>query len=150
MKKIVLVAFTLCASVACSNSSDPADSAAAPGLSINALMTDVVTPTSNTLWSVEDPQTDADWLVFIDAASRMIAAGEQIKRGGTGPNDAARAEDPAWQAFADTLIGAAIDARGAAEAKDLDALLNANDVLYPPCEECHIQFHPGVDAEELN
>ena len=150
MKKIVLGVFTLCASVACSNAGDPADSAAAPVLSINVLMTDVVTPTSNTLWSVEDPQTDADWLVFIDAASQMIAAGEQIKRGGTGPNDAARAEDPAWQAFADTLIGAAIDARGAAEAKDLDALLNANDVLYPPCEECHIQFHSGVDAEELN
>ena len=150
MKKIVLVLFTLCASVACSNASDPANSAAKPVLTINALMTDVVTPASNTLWSVEDPQTDADWLQFIDAASQIISAGEQIKRGGSGPNDAAWAGDPAWQAFADTLIGAAKDARKAAEAKDLDALFKANDVLYPPCEECHIQFHPGVDAEELN
>ena len=148
MKKIVLLAFTLCASVACSNASDPADSTAA--LNINALMTDVVTPASNTLWSVEDPQTDAEWLVFEDAASQLIAAGEQIKRGGSGPNDATWAADPAWQAFADTLIDAANDARNAAQAKDLDALFNANDVLYPPCEECHIQFHSGVDVEELN
>jgi hypothetical protein len=150
MKKLVLLVFTLCASVACSNASDPADPAAVAALSINALMTDVVTPASNMLWSVADPQTDAQWLVFKDAASQLIAAGEQIKRGGSGPNDATWAADPAWQTFADTLIGAANDARIAAEAKDLDALFNANDVLYPPCEECHIQFHPGVGAEELN
>lgn len=150
MKRIVLVVFTLFASFACSNSSDPADSAAIPALSINTLMTDVVSPASNTLWGVADPQTDAEWLVLIDAASQLIAAGEQIKRGGIGPNDATWAADPAWQAFADTLIGAANDARNAAQTKDLDALFTANDVLYPPCEECHIQFHPGVDAEELN
>ena len=147
MKILALVAFTLCASVACSNASDPADSAA---LSINELMTDVVTPASNTLWSVEDPQTDTQWLVFINAASQLIAAGERIKRGGIGPNDATWAADPAWQTFANTLIDAANDARSAAQAKDLDALLNANDILYPPCEECHIQFHSGVDTGELN
>ena len=129
---------------ACSPSED------SPASSINELMLDVVTPATNTLWGVEDPQTDADWSVFIDAASQVIAAGEQIKRGGSGPNDMTWAADPAWQAFADTLIGAANDARSAAAAKDLDALFNANDVLYPPCEECHIQFHPGVGAEELN
>lgn len=150
MKNIVLVLFTLCACVACSQANDSAGFAEESALTINALMTDVVTPASNTLWGVEDPQTDADWLQLIDAASQMIAAGVEIKRGGSGPNDAAWAGDPAWQAFADTLIGAAKGARSAAEKKDLDALFNANDLLYPPCEECHIQFHPGVDAEELN
>jgi hypothetical protein len=121
-----------------------------PTTSINDLMLDVVTPATNTLWGVEDPQNDADWSVFIAAASRVIDAGEQIKRGGNGPNDMTWAADPDWQAFADRLIDAANDARGAAETQDLDALFNANDVLYPPCEECHIQFHPGVDVEELN
>jgi len=113
-------------------------------------MLDVITPASNTLWSVENPQNDADWSVFIAAATRVIDSGEQIKRGGNGPNDMTWVADPEWQEFADRLIGAAIAARSAAEAQDLDALVHANDVLYPPCEECHIQFHPGVDAEELN
>ena len=144
MKIYFLIALTLLLVSACSPSNDP------PASSINELMLDVVTPATNTLWGVEDPQTDADWSVFIDAASQVIAAGKQIKRGGSGPDDMTWAADPAWQAFADTLIDAANDARSAAEAKDLDALFNANDVLYPPCEECHIQFHPGVDAEELN
>ncbi len=144
MKSYFLILVTLFLACACSPSSDQPES------SINELMLDVVTPATNTLWGVEDPQTDADWNVFVVAASQVITAGEQIKRGGSGPNDMTWAADPAWQAFANTLIGAANDARRAAQAKDLDALFNANDVLYPPCEECHIQFHPGVDAEELN
>ena len=144
MKSCFLVLLGLFLVSACSPSNNQPES------SINELMLDVVTPATNTLWGVADPQTDADWNVFVVAASQVIAAGEQIKRGGSGPDDMTWAADPAWQAFADTLIGAAIDARDAASAKNLDALFEANDVLYPPCEECHIQFHPGVGAEELN
>ena len=144
MKSCFLVLLAIFSLSACSPSNDQPES------SINELMLDVVTPAANTLWGVADPQTDADWNVFVVAASQVIAAGEQIKRGGSGPNDMTWAAEPAWQAFADTLIGAANDARDAASAKNLDALFEANDVLYPPCEECHIQFHPGVDAEELN
>jgi len=144
MKSYFLVPFTLLLVAACSPSNNQPES------SINDIMLDVVTPATNTLWGVENPQTDADWSVFVVAASQVIEAGAQIKRGGSGPNDMQWAADPAWQAFADTLIGAAVAARNAAETKNLDALFEANDVLYPPCEECHIQFHPGVDAEELN
>jgi len=144
MKNLFLVTLSMLLISACTPSDDQPES------SINDLMLDVVTPATNTLWGVEDPQSDADWGVFIDAASQVITAGEQIKLGGSGPNDMKWAADPAWQAFANTLIGAGNDARKAAEAKDLDALFEANDVLYPPCEECHIQFHPGVGGEELN
>jgi len=144
MKSCFLVLLTLFMVSACSPSDNQPES------SINELMLDVVTPATNTLWGVADPQTDADWNVFVVAASQVIAAGEQIKRGGSGPNDMIWAAEPAWQAFADRLIGAAIDAGDAASAKNLDALFEANDILYPPCEECHIQFHPGVGAEELN
>lgn len=144
MKNYFPVLLALFLASACSPSNDQPES------SINELMLDVVTPATNTLWGVADPQTDADWNVFVVAASQVIAAGEQIKRGGSGPDDMTWAADPAWQAFADTLIAAANNARDAANAKNLDALFEANDVLYPPCEECHIQFHPGVGAEELN
>jgi len=119
-----------------------------PTMSINDLMVTVVTPATDTLWGIEDPQTDDEWQVFIDAADVIIDAGKTIKVGGTGPEDNARAADPAWQAFADQLISAAEDARRAAANKDLDAMFTAGEVLYPPCEECHIQFHPGVEGAE--
>jgi cytochrome c556 len=121
-----------------------------PTASVNDVMTDVITPASNTLWSVEDPQSDAEWQVLSAAAIALVDASEAIRQGGSGPNDMEWAANPAWQAFLNTLAGAASDARDAAAAKDLDSLLNANDVLYPPCEECHLQFHPGVSEQEFN
>jgi hypothetical protein len=115
-----------------------------PTMSINDLMITIVTPATDTLWGIEDPQSDEDWQVFIDAANAVIEAGETIKVGGTGPNDNTWASDAAWDAFADRLIGAGVDARNAANNKDVEAMYTAGEVLYPPCEECHIQFHPGV------
>ena len=124
------------------------EEAPVPTMSINDLMITVVTPATDTLWGIEDPQTDEEWQVYIDAANAIISAGETIKVGGTGPQDNERAADPAWQAFADQLISAAGDARRAAENKDLEAMYAAGEILYPPCEECHIQFHPGVEGAE--
>jgi hypothetical protein len=118
-----------------------------PTMSVNDLMVTIVTPATNTLWGIEDPRTDADWQVFIDAANAVIEAGRTIKVGGTGPNDNDWASDPEWQAFAERLIGAGVDARAAAENKDVEAMYTAGEVLYPPCEECHIQFHPGVQGD---
>lgn len=118
-----------------------------PTMSINDLMVTVITPATDTIWGIEDPQTDEDWQVFIDAAKIVIEAGETIKVGGTGPNDNEWASDPAWDAFADRIIGAGVDTIEAAENKDIDAMYTAGEVLYTPCEECHIQFHPGVQAQ---
>jgi cytochrome c556 len=69
----------------------------------------------------------------------------QIKEGGTGPNDATWAEDPAWQQFADVLIDSGLEIQAAARTRDLDTLINvSNEKMYPPCEECHLQFHPSM------
>ena len=111
--------------------------------SVNDMMISKITPATNTLWGIEDPQTDDEWQIFIDAANVVIDAANAIKQGGAGPNDDEWAQDPEWQAFADVIISAGIEAREAARNKDLDAMFNAGEVLYPPCEECHIQFHPG-------
>lgn len=128
----------------CQNSTSETADSPEPTMSIMELMVTVVTPATDTLWGIEDPQTDDDWQVFIDAADVIIEAGKTIKVGGTGPNDNEWASDPAWDAFADTLIGAGMDARSAANNKDVEAMYTAGEVLYPPCEECHIQFNPGV------
>jgi len=113
--------------------------------SINDVMTNVVTPVTNTIWGVENPTTDEDWQVYLDAADELIAAAEAIRNGGSGPNDAAWAADPAWRPFADALLAAAREVRQAAEDRDLDAFITAaNDRMYPPCEECHLKFLPGM------
>ena len=112
--------------------------------SVNDIMISVIAPATNTLWGIDDPQTDADWQVFIDAADAVIETAIDIKDGGAGPNDQQWAASPDWQAFTDRLIAAGTDARKAAENRDVDAMYAAGDILYPPCEECHIQFHPGL------
>jgi hypothetical protein len=112
--------------------------------SVNDIMISVIAPATNTLWGIDDPQTDADWQVFIDAADAVIETASDIKDGGAGPNDQQWAESADWQTFTDKLIEAGTDARKAAENKDVEAMYAAGDILYPPCEECHIQFHPGL------
>jgi hypothetical protein len=112
--------------------------------SVNDVMISIIAPATNTLWGIDDPQTDDDWQVFIAAADAVIATAREIKSGGAGPSDQQWAESPDWQAFADRLIAAGSDAREAAENKDVDAMYAAGDILYPPCEECHNQFHPGL------
>jgi hypothetical protein len=116
----------------------------APTMSVDDLMTTVIAPATDTLWGIENPQTDEDWQVFSDAANVVIEAGEAIKIGGTGPDDDVWADDPEWDAFADQMIGAGRDALAAANDRDIEAMFTAGEVLYPPCEECHIQFNPGV------
>jgi len=122
-----------------------------PNASVLAVMTDIVTPATNTIWGIEDPQTDEEWQVFIDAAADLIDAAEQIKAGGSGPNDPTWAEDPEWQRFADVLVESGVEIQTAARNKDADTLMNvSNDKMYPPCEECHIKFHPGMQQQESN
>ena len=140
MKKRILIAVCGLVTAACIAADEPQ-------LSVNDAMVEQIAPATNTLWGIEDPQTDADWQVFIDAANLVIETSKSMKQGGAGPNDGDWAKDPDWQVFADRLIEAGIDARAAAENKDVDAMYAAGDILYPPCEECHLQFHPGLQQD---
>ena len=113
-------------------------------VSVNELMVSAITPATNTLWGVEDPQSMEDWQELEDAAIVVIASALLIREGGAGPDDDTWAADSAWQGFVADMIDAAIASRDAVRQRDLDALLSAGDVLYPPCEECHLQFHPDM------
>lgn len=115
-----------------------------PRSSVMVLMTTVITPATNTMWSIEDPAADADWRVFAEAADAVIRAGHAIRLGGSGPHDDDWASNADWQSWADTMIAAAEAAKTAAESKDVNAYIEATDVMYPPCEECHIAYNPGL------
>jgi cytochrome c556 len=116
-----------------------------PPVTIKELMEKTITPATNTIWNAYDPPTtDEQWQALEEAAVTLIAASYVTSMGGSGPMDADWAKQPSWRAFNDVMMSAARDALTAVRARDHDALLVASDVLYPPCEGCHMQFNPGV------
>lgn len=121
-----------------------------PPVTIRELMEKTITPASNTLWSAYEPPTEeAQWQQLEEAAVTMLLASWANSVGGTGPMDNEWASQPTWQAFNQVMTNASRDALAAIRARDHDALLQAGDVLYPPCEGCHLQFNPAV-VEENN
>jgi len=125
----------------------PATTPPATETTIMEMMVVTITPATDALWGVDDPQTDEEWQVLDAAAVAVIETFEKIRNGGGGPNDDAWASEAKFQAYIDEEVAAGEAARAAIAAKDLDALFSAGDVLYPPCENCHIDYNPGV-AEE--
>ena len=111
--------------------------------SVNDRMMEIVTPASNTIWAA-DPQTDDDWQALDAAASEVISAFQSIKEGGSGESDADWASQVDWDEWSDEVIAAANVARLAVAQRDVDMVFEAGDLLYPPCENCHNKYHPGV------
>ena len=107
-----------------------------------------VTPASDIIWGVEDPQTDEEWQVLDDAAVTLMKAFEATRAGGIGPNDNAWAAEAKFQAYVDQEMAAIEQSRAAIAARDLEAMFDAGGELYTPCEECHIDYNPAVSAEE--
>ncbi len=118
-----------------------------PDISIKALMLSQITPASDTLWGVDEPQSGAEWQVLDAAALSLIKAFEVARAGGSGSLDRQWASSATWQMFIDQEIAALSSARQAIKARNLEKLMQANDALYTPCETCHIEFNPGVTAE---
>ena len=121
-----------------------------PLVTIKELMEKTITPATNALWNAfEPPASEEQWAALEEAAVTLLVAANVTALGGTGPMDEEWAASPAWQAFNQVMIEAGNDALEAIRARDHEALLAAGDVLYPPCEGCHLQFNPGVvNAEQ--
>jgi hypothetical protein len=116
-----------------------------PLVSIKEIMEKTITPATNTIWNAyEPPTTDEQWAALEEAAVTLLVAANVVAIGGTGPMDNEWVKQPAWKAFNQIMINAGNDALQAIRARDHDALLTASDVMYPPCEGCHLQFNPGV------
>jgi cytochrome c556 len=118
-------------------------------VTIKELMEKTITPATNTIWGAyEPPASDAEWVALEEAAVTLLAAAQVTALGGTGPMDNEWVQQPAWKAFNQVMINAGVDALAAIRARDHEALLVASDVLYPPCEGCHLQFNPAVIGEQ--
>jgi hypothetical protein len=128
-----------------SSAQPPAGAAPQPTMPIKQLMETTITEASNAIWNAYDPPTsDEQWTALEQATLTLIDATKINAVGGTGPMDNEWAKQPAWKPFNDAMLAAGEAALKAVRAKDHTALLAAGDVLYPPCEGCHLQFNPGV------
>ncbi len=146
-RRLLMTALVALSATSCGEptpSEESSTAAAQPQPSVLALMLTEVAPATDTLWGVDNPQSDADWQALTNAADRTVLAFEAIKRGGSGPNDQDWADEAAWRAYADDVIAAARSAKLAITARDMNALSDANIALYTPCEACHLDYHPGV------
>lgn len=124
---------------------EASDVAFTPLVTIKELMEKTITPATNTLWNAYEPPTEeAQWAALEEAAITLLVAANVNAMGGTGPMDNEWVQEPSWRAFNQVMIDAGRDSLEAIRARDHDALLAAGDVLYPPCEGCHLQFNPGV------
>jgi len=102
--------------------------------SMSELMSRIIQPSSDAVFYVSrtPPQTDADWralenniLVLAESANLLLVPGYS---------------QPQEQWLRDTLLmrDASVAAYQAAQARDLDILMDLNNDLYESCESCHI------------
>ena len=145
---MILVVATMVASCSCAQvASAEKPSVAVPDVPIHEHMETVITPATDTVWGINDPQTDEEWRVIDDAAIAIIEAMTGMKEGGTGPNDVAWAANADWDSYMDIVIAAAQKTREAVAIRNVDGVYAAGDVLYPPCEGCHLKYHPEVAGQ---
>jgi cytochrome c556 len=144
-KRLATVAALGAAMIGVSSAQPPEIAAPDASVPTKQLMETTITEASNAVWNAYDPPaSDEQWTALEKAALVLIEATKLNAAGGTGPMDKEWAAQPAWKAFNAAMLQAGNAALEAARAKDHDALLAAGDVLYPPCEGCHLQFNPGV------
>jgi hypothetical protein len=117
-----------------------------PPVTIKEVMELTITPVTNTLWGAPETPTDEEWAALEQASITLLVATEVVATGGAGEHDVEWARNPAWAPFNGAMREAGLAALKATRARDRDALAVAGDVLYPPCEGCHLQFNPGVAA----
>ena len=107
-----------------------------PAAGVSGLMKSVVIPESNAVFGVGKaaPKNDQDWTAVRDSASKLADAAKLLML------QAPAAGGANWVKYSKAMSDAAAAAVKAATGKNVDAVLDAGDVLYSSCEDCHKQY----------
>ena len=110
--------------------------AQAPPPRVLGLMKAVIIPASDAVFVVgkAPPKSEREWAAVASGASRLVDAGKVLA------NEAPLEGTADWIRLANAMADAAAVAGKAAREKNVDAALDAGDVLYTTCEDCHRQF----------
>jgi len=141
---LVLLASFLLLTSGCTVAKPPEPpSAFRPVASVSQIMKAVVVPSSDVLFGVaaEAPKDDAGWTAVQNNAVMLMESGNLLMIPG-------RAKDQeGWLKASQALVEAGMKAFKAAEAKNVDELVMASDLVYNTCEGCHNTYYKDQKGE---
>jgi hypothetical protein len=107
-----------------------------PAAGVLELMKSIVIPASDAVFGVgkEAPKNDKDWTAVQDSAAKLTDAAKLLMR------QAPSTDGANWVKYSNAMSAAAETAGNAAKAKNVDAVLDAGDVLYGTCDDCHKRY----------
>jgi hypothetical protein len=100
------------------------------------LMKSVIIPASTAVFEVSNaaPKNDREWAAVEGGAAKLIDAAKVLAQ------QAPAAGGANWTRLSKAMSDAAATAGKAAKARNADAVVDAGDVLYTTCEDCHKQY----------
>ena len=110
-----------------------------PVATVGQIQRAMVSPSSDIIFNVgsEAPETDAEWQVVEDAAVILAEAGNLFMM------DGRRKDEGLWMELAGAMADAGANALSAAEARNVDGVLDAGNTLIEVCEACHQPYRDG-------
>lgn len=105
---------------------------------MSQLMINIIYPTSDALFYIEraDPKTEADWNLIRNSALTLAESGNLLLMPG-------RVREGEWAADTKVMIDVATQAFRAAQAKDMQKILDLSENLSNSCIKCHLKYRPG-------
>jgi hypothetical protein len=147
--RFVLVATLLAACACAAACGGPPPTPYKPVADVKQLMQGIVDPSADGVWDsvatiftkdgTEErrPRTDKEWAAVRGHAMTLAESGNLMMMPG-------RAKDGGdWMKFAQELVDTSAVALRAAEAKDVDGLLNVGGEIDEVCEHCHKKYWPN-------
>lgn len=110
----------------------------------------ITIPASDAVWAVatKEPTTDEEWLAIQNNALALAESGNLLLMNGRTIAGRTVGEEEEWRGYAKELIRTAMLAVEAAEAHDVERILNAGDEIYNVCETCHQKYMPQPQPPE--
>ncbi|MBZ5601861.1 MAG: hypothetical protein LAO79_06115 [Acidobacteriia bacterium] len=105
---------------------------------MSQLMINIIYPTSDALFYIERaaPKTEADWNLVKNNALTLAESGNLLLMPG-------RVREGEWAADTKMMIDVATLAFKAAQAKDMQKILDLSEDLSNSCIKCHLKYRPG-------
>ena len=100
------------------------------------IMKSTVKPASDVVFKVGEnaPKSDQEWATVRDSVTKLTGAAKLLLM------QAPSTDNANWLKYSKAMSDAAESAGKAAQAKNVDAVLDAGEALYSTCEGCHRQY----------
>ena len=107
------------------------------------VMLGLTIPASDALFQLGNnaPTTDAEWEKVVATALMLAESGQMLLTGSR------NLSQPEWTKQARALVDSAKAAAAAAQAKNVDGVLDAGNTIYEACDGCHQKYMPARQVE---